>query len=317
VSEKLLRKLVPAAGAVILILLFAGALTADIIFLEDGRVVEGEVVSETADEITIKTPAGVLIKLEPWQVSRVAKKEEILKDYEEKKEETDQEDAKALYDLARWCQKHGLKDKYKEALNSVLKIDPKHAEARKELDIIEGKIELPQKPRQLTEEEKQKLREKAEARRKEKEEKKKAKEEKKKGNKLYPFGTVTRNKRTPGDLDCKGDCRRLVQGGYMKFDLKSYKTGATIKSASLKVYVKSTNKNPWLWVCQIPMDPTKAPVKEVHAAIQGHKILISGAQKVQPGGWRTIRLSRKAVQGINEALAKSGDKFYALSLTFE
>jgi len=317
VLKQLWRTLVPVTGVAAVILLFAGTLPADIIFLDDGRVIEGDIVSETADEIAIKTPAGALIKLEPWQVTRVAKKEEIQKEYDKKKLDIDQKDPKDHFELAAWCRKHGLKNAYEKELRLTIELDPKHPEARKALDLIEGKIELPDKPRKLSPQERQKLREKALARKKEREEKKKAKKEKKNGNKYCPFGTVTKDKRIPGDLDCKGDCRRLVQGGYMKFDLKGYKKGTTIKSASLKVYVKNTEKNPWLWVCQIPLDPVKAPVKDVHAAIQSHKILISGAQKVQPGGWRTIRLSRKAVQEINKVLAKDKERWFALALTFE
>ena len=293
------------------LLLAAGALRADIIFLEDGRVVEGEIVKKTEEEVTIKTASGVTMKLEPWEVTKVVKREEILKQYEKKKKELKPEDAQALYELALWCRKHALKEQYEKELRETLKLDPKHAEARKELDLIEGKVEVEKKP--------------VETKKKENTEKKnppkkifRKKEKAKKEDKAYPFGTVTRDKRTPGDMDCKGDCRRLVQGGYMKFDLKSYEKGTTFRSASLKVYVKDVKRNPWLWVCLIPRDPTKAPPAEVHAAIQSHKTLLSGAQKVQPGGWRTIRLNRKAVQAVNEALAKKAEeRWVAMSLTFE
>lgn len=302
-------------GTVVAILLAAGVARAEIIFLEDGRVLEGEIVSKTDDEVSIKTSSGATIIVEPWEITKTVKKEDILKEYEEKKEKLDEKDAKALYELAKWCKKHCLKEQYKELLKAALKVDPKHAEAKKELDLLEGKIELPEKPKAGKKKTKEGEKEKKTEKKKIFGNREKKKEKKKEGT--YPFGTVTKDKRIPGDLDCKGDCRRLVQGGYMKFDLKSYQKGTTIKSASLKVYVKSTKKNPWLWVCQITVDPTKAPVKDVHAAIQGHKILISSAQKVQPGGWRTIRLSRKAVSAINEALARDKERWFALALTFE
>ena len=87
------------------LLLTVGALRADIIFLEDGRVVEGEIVKKTQEEVTIKTASGVTMKLEPWEVTKVVKKEEILKQYEKKRKELDTKNAQALYELALWCRK--------------------------------------------------------------------------------------------------------------------------------------------------------------------------------------------------------------------
>jgi len=301
-------------AVVLLFIACAGILRADIIFLEDGRVIEGEIIEETADETVIKTSAGATMRLESWQVLKVLDMEEILKQYEEKKKDTDMENAGKVYDLATWCRKHGLKERYEHHLREVLKLDVAHAEAKKELNIIEGKIELPPKPKQLTEEEKEALKKKAEERRKAREAAKEKKEEK---SKFYPFGTVTPTQIIPGDLDCKGDCRNLKQGGYMKFDLSGYEAGKTIGSAQLKVYVKNLLKNPWLWVCQVTQDPAKAAPKDLHAEIQKHALLISGAQKVKPDGWATIRLSRRAVDAINKALADKHKRWFALALTFE
>ena len=139
------RNLIFAMALVLGLLLTAGALRADIIFLEDGRVVEGEVVKKTEEEVTIKTASGVTMKLEPWEVTKVVKKEEILKEYEKKKKELKPEDSQALYELALWCRKHALKEHYEKGLRETLKLDPKHAEARKELNLIEGKVEVEKK----------------------------------------------------------------------------------------------------------------------------------------------------------------------------
>jgi hypothetical protein len=286
----------------------ADFLRADIIFLEDGRVIEGEIVTRDDENVVIKTATGVTLNLESWEVTKVVDKSVILEEYAKKKKELKENDAAGQYKLAAWCKKHALKKEYEKELRATLKLDPNHGEAKKELDIIEGKIEAPKKvePKKKTTTEKKPAKKIF-----------KQKEKKKKENKTYPFGTVTRDKRIPGDLDCKGDCRRLVQGGYMKFNLAGYDKGAKISSATLKVYVKSVKRNPWLWVCLIPMDPTKAPPAEVHAAIQKHAALVSGAQKVRPDGWATIRLNRKAVSAINEALASKDKRWVAVSLTFE
>jgi hypothetical protein len=292
----------------------AGVLRADLIFLEDGRVIDGRIVQETDDEVLIETVAGVTVRVEPWEVKRVATKDEILEEYKEKLAEIDESDADALYKLAQWCQKHGLKDEYEAEFRATLKLKPDHPEAKNELDLLEGRIELPE---QLTQEEKEELRKKAEERKKAREEEEAEKKKKEDDKKSYPFGTVTREQRAAGDLDCKGDCHKLVQGGYMKFDLGGYEKGATVRSAQLKVYVKSTSKNPWLWACLLRLDPTSAPVADVFAAIQSHSEIVSGAQKIQPGNWQTLRLSPKAVQAINEALARDKERWVAIALTFE
>lgn len=133
------------------------------------------------------------------------------------------------------------------------------------------------------------------------------------------FGIVTSTERVSGDLDCKGDCQRLVQGGYLKFDLSQNAPGTTVRSAALKVFVKSTDKNPWLWVCHLPLDPTEAPVGDVFNAIQRHATIISGVRKIRAGQWETLPLSARGVQLVNEALAKQSpqDRWIALALTFE
>ncbi|TET35914.1 MAG: hypothetical protein E3J72_09755 [Planctomycetota bacterium] len=142
---------------------------------------------------------------------------------------------------------------------------------------------------------------------------------KSKSNKSCPFGTVTKEERIPGDMDCKGSAKRLVQGGYMKFDLSSYPKGKVIRGATLKVYVETVSKNPWLWVCNISMDPTTAPVEDIFKAIQAHRVIISGPLKIRAGQWKSTNLNRKAVNEIQAALksTKTSERWYALSLTFE
>ncbi|MHC4663854.1 MAG: hypothetical protein ACYS8W_19500 [Planctomycetota bacterium] len=140
-----------------------------------------------------------------------------------------------------------------------------------------------------------------------------------KNSKNFPFGTVTKSERIPGDMDCKGNARRLDRGGYMKFNLSGYEQGKVIRSATLKVWVESVSKNPWLWVCSLSKDPTTTSVEEVFNEIQAHSNIISGAMKIRAGQWATIPLNRKASSAIQKALneGKAKDRWFALSLTFE
>jgi hypothetical protein len=142
---------------------------------------------------------------------------------------------------------------------------------------------------------------------------------KSKSNKSYPFGTIAKEKRTLGKMDCKGSAKKLVQGGYMKFDLSSYPKDKVIRGATLKVYVETVSKNPWLWVCNISMDPTTVPVEDVFNEIQAHRQIISGALKIRAGQSKSINLNRRAVSAIQTALKKekAGERWYALSVAFE
>ncbi len=127
------------------------------------------------------------------------------------------------------------------------------------------------------------------------------------------FGYVTETDRVPGDLDCKGSSSCLVQGGYMKFDIRDV-TGS-ISSATLQITVISSVANPWLWYCGLSMDPETAPAGEVFNAIERHSRLYTGAHK--PGsGAQTRSLSSSAVADINAAIS-SGQGWFAMALAFE
>lgn len=103
----------------------------------------------------------------------------------------------------------------------------------------------------------------------------------------------------------------------MRFDLSGRAPDAKVETASLRVLVKKRVRNPWLWVCQITQDPLRTPPKKIHAEIQKHAILLSGALKAKPEGWMTIRLNARAVERINRAIASKQDRWFAVSLTFE
>lgn len=139
----------------------------------------------------------------------------------------------------------------------------------------------------------------------------------------HVFGTVTPAEKIPGNMDCKGTCDNLIQGGYMKFDLSMYKKGTQITQAKLSVYVLDFVPMQgcdyiYTWVCAIPMDPVTTSPQELHAAIEKHEQLISSYQILSDTGLSECTLKSEGVEAINRALSKDdNERWIAMSYTFE
>ena len=135
-------------------------------------------------------------------------------------------------------------------------------------------------------------------------------------------GTITPTERIPGQQDAKGDCNKIKQGGYMKFDLSKYEADKQIKRATLRVFLASCSGNRWRWVSQIKTDPVAGKIAQVFREIQEHKPLISRIvvlKKEHAGTWLEIPLKKNGVDSINNALAKktATDRWIAMSFGFE
>lgn len=107
----------------------AGALRADIVHLRDGGKVEGKVVAEEKNAITVATPLGQMV-IERDRIARIEKaplpKEEL-----EQREAALPKDATAerWFELAEFAAAKGLKRDRERLLDAVLKRDPDHAGA--------------------------------------------------------------------------------------------------------------------------------------------------------------------------------------------
>ncbi|MHC4660279.1 MAG: DUF6288 domain-containing protein [Planctomycetota bacterium] len=114
---------------------------ADIIIMVDGRSLEGEILSQNRREITIKTKAGITVTVDRDDVEKIVTKADLKKEYNKKLSAIkDKDDEYARMALAEWCKKNGLKDEYKIELKEVLRINPDNAEAKRELDLLEGRM---------------------------------------------------------------------------------------------------------------------------------------------------------------------------------
>ncbi len=115
-----------------LVVVLAFAALADVIHLKDGSKVEGEVVAETEDTITVKTLHGT-VELSRSRIKNIEKKKLPQEVYRERLATIAANDAEGHYLLALWSKEKGLEQEYAAELRKVIEINPDHAAARRRL----------------------------------------------------------------------------------------------------------------------------------------------------------------------------------------
>jgi len=103
----------------------------DRVILKDGQVFEGKLEKETSKTVVLRTKYGVL-RFPRKDVLRVQKHRSAEEEYVSRCKRI----AQAIYELALWCRKHGLKKQALRHLREVLKYDPDHEAARRLLGYI-------------------------------------------------------------------------------------------------------------------------------------------------------------------------------------
>ncbi len=136
-----MRKLIILA----VLLLGAPIVYGDIIRLQDGGKIEGDIVKETDEVIVLRTYDGIeaevsrddILEIERGKSPFQQAKEELKK----RLSNLSSKDAKGHYQLAQWCNQWMFKEDAKKLLEKVIAIDPDHAAARKELgyEKVDGK----------------------------------------------------------------------------------------------------------------------------------------------------------------------------------
>ncbi|MEN8150518.1 MAG: hypothetical protein ABFS86_11895 [Planctomycetota bacterium] len=118
----------PAALAMLLLLAAAGTATADIVYLDGGGRVEG-VVTIVGDSLIVKSIHGTA-RVPAARVLRRVERPYVTEIYEARRGRTDPADADAVFGLAAWCEKQGMRKQAREHFAEVLVLDPDHARAR-------------------------------------------------------------------------------------------------------------------------------------------------------------------------------------------
>ena len=105
---------------------------ADILHLKNGGKIEGEILSETAEAVRIKTTIGT-VDIARTQIDRVERKRLPAEEYGRELKALPAADVLGHFALGMWCKEHRLSEQAEERFRHVLKLSPDHAGARREL----------------------------------------------------------------------------------------------------------------------------------------------------------------------------------------
>ncbi len=114
---------------------------ADTIILNNGGSVKGEIIRETDDEVVVKdVMRGSTVTIPRDDISEIHRAEGLEKEYQETLKSITPGDTYRMMELAMWCAKRGLKEHQRELLKRILEIYPDDMDAKRELDILDGKL---------------------------------------------------------------------------------------------------------------------------------------------------------------------------------
>ena len=122
------------ALAISLLIGFAVPARGDLVYLTNGRVVEGRVI-EDGDQLIIEMAYGS-ISISKSRVVRVEKQRTVLDEYDARRAQLKPNDAQTRFDLGRWCEENGLPRRAKLAYQQAVRFDPEHAAARQALGYV-------------------------------------------------------------------------------------------------------------------------------------------------------------------------------------
>ncbi|MBN2560413.1 MAG: HEAT repeat domain-containing protein [Phycisphaerae bacterium] len=125
----------------------------DILHLNSGDKIEGEVLKDLGEAYRVRTLHGI-VDIPKERVVKYEKGPSPWFLYKEKRRKCE-DTAEGHYRLARWCRKHGLRAEETEHLERVVKLDPDHAKARRALGYVQenGGWIKPRSPKAPTKEE--------------------------------------------------------------------------------------------------------------------------------------------------------------------
>lgn len=115
--------------------MLAGPARADVVWLKDGRRLEGTV-STKDGKVAVELKKGVEVLLDPAEVDHVDVGESPRDVFEKKKADLIPGDPEPRYALAQWCKDVGLAREAHEMLEEVIRLAPDHAQARRDLGFV-------------------------------------------------------------------------------------------------------------------------------------------------------------------------------------
>lgn len=114
----------------------ASSLHADLFHIDDGRVLDGTIVREIGDLVSIRTTDGTVVTVDRSQIRRTEQKSTPFDLYQKRASQLKSDDLTGHVDLAIWCGGMGLKAQALKEWKMVMLIDPDQEQARSKLGYI-------------------------------------------------------------------------------------------------------------------------------------------------------------------------------------
>ncbi len=118
-----------AAGALCLLVASAAA-RADVIWLEGGGRVRGEIISETPTQVVVRTATGSTHVIKRDEIAKIERDRNPEQEFAERSKRIAEGDAGGWFELGKFADSKGLKEKADEAFKKAIAFDPEHAGAR-------------------------------------------------------------------------------------------------------------------------------------------------------------------------------------------
>ena len=110
--------------------------SADIFLLTNGKSLEGNIVREIGDLVSIRTLDGKIVTIDKNEITKVTTSSTPLDEYNERSAKIKVDDVQAHVSLALWCTDKGLQTQASIHWKRVIALSPDHLAARKALGYI-------------------------------------------------------------------------------------------------------------------------------------------------------------------------------------
>jgi hypothetical protein len=98
----------------------------DVVHLEGGGRVRGEIVSETATQVIVKLANGTTHVIKRDEIAKIERDRNPGQEYDERAKRLSEGDAEGWYQLGKFAQGKGLKEQADTAFKKAIGFDPEH-----------------------------------------------------------------------------------------------------------------------------------------------------------------------------------------------
>ena len=122
--------------AFVILTLLPSLLYGDVFELTNGDKVEGNIVREIGDLVSIRKLDGSIVTLDRSEIKNIKKSSTPLDEYKKRADSVKDNDLTGQIDMAKWCQSRGLDAQAKVHWKMVLNLSPDQFDARKALGYV-------------------------------------------------------------------------------------------------------------------------------------------------------------------------------------